>query len=176
MPPRNTRTSGARWGGGSRQRHEAIATTIDEPTPVINHSRLARLLITKLFWGHVSMALIMEISAAAFDDGLKHEDIANLRGLGVEGTCPVNGTRDLYTIWLPAPLEAALSTVTVPWRMPGKKISFADVKLLLPHRVFAVLYHLYPLEFARRMYGSVRKTYRSFGIPNKTTLLSWTTP
>ena len=70
----------ATWGGGVRQRQEASRGARVERAPEISHSRLARLLLSNFFLGQMSMSLVTEIALAAFDDGLVHEDVAQLKG------------------------------------------------------------------------------------------------
>ena len=152
----------AKWGGGVRQRQEASRGERAEPAPDISHSRLARLLLAKFFWAQISMSLVTEIALAAFEDGLVHEDIKQLKGLGSDGIWKANITRDFYSRFVIAPLEKAISRIVVPWRLPASATMFTDVNLLLPHRVFSVLYHCYPAEFARRMYSGSKEKIAAF--------------
>ena len=104
----------ATWGGGVRQRQEASRGARAEPAPEISHSRLARLLLAKFFRAQISMSLVTEIALAAFEDGLVHEDIKQLKGLGTEGIWEANSTRDFHSRFVIAPLEKAISRIVVP--------------------------------------------------------------
>ena len=49
------------------------------------HSKLARSLLNRYFWGEVSASSVQQLAASALEDGMQHEELMTLARLGTEG-------------------------------------------------------------------------------------------
>lgn len=157
MPPQKRRRGGIRQrleaaetqqatAGGAR--HQATAGGNHVANFVAN-SLLAAFLVEQFAWGHFSPQLIQKIAALAcadFDRAREQEessldDLRNLAQLGSRGAFPNNVHRDLMArmsaqVHLPEPFA-----INMPFKAPlGDRLQ----SVLLPHEMFASLYHDYP--------------------------------
>lgn len=115
----------------------------------VANSLLAAFLVEQFAWGHFSPQLIQKIAALAcsdFDRAREQEessldDLRNLAQLGSRGAFPNNIHRDLMArmsaqVHLPEPFA-----INMPFKAPlGDRMQ----SVLLPHEMFASLYHDYP--------------------------------
>ena len=115
----------------------------------VANSLLAAFLVEQFAWGHFSPQLIQKIAALAcadFDRAREQEessldDLRNLAQLGSRGAFPNNVHRDLMArmsaqVHLPEPFA-----INMPFKAPlGDRLQ----SVLLPHEMFASLYHDYP--------------------------------
>ena len=144
MKRARSRTRSAK--GGVRQRLRASAREADGH--VHSTSALARLLLSLFSWGEMSPQLVQKIASAAFQDAQalvagqsNLQDLERIASIGSAGRYPNKCYADL--------LRAVPFKVSIPMATPCKltfKESLGDLTqhVLLPHELFAALFHAYP--------------------------------
>jgi hypothetical protein len=136
--------SSKRRRGGIRQRLERV----EESTEPIIASRLATFLVTQFAWGTFSPQMVQEIAALAMQDFHEAKEsngkLYQLETLAKIGTAGKNSNhchRDIMkavegTTKLPAALD-----VRLPF---AGKLGLQKQSVLLPHEMFAAIFHEYP--------------------------------
>ena len=119
-------------------------------------SALARLLVSKWSWGHMSTPLIQEIAAAAVQDGLRHPVVEVIAKLGSSGRHPNHMHQDLLRKLHPSHISTSLSQFQVEYQ--NQRLS---QHVLWPHELFATLYHKHHDVFMSNIIGGDK------GNPNK---------
>ena len=138
MPPKNQRR------GGIRQRLQAAEADAGNH---VAKSLLVAFLVEQFAWGHFSPQLVQKIAALAcadFDKAREQEelmeDLRRLAQIGSRGALANNAHRDImaFTTGVNLPEPCAVS---MPFKAPlGDRMQ----SVLLPHEMFASLYHNYP--------------------------------
>ena len=123
------------------------------------HSYLFAYVIEKFCWGYYSPAEIQRLSSALLLKDLKaataagpdatFPDVEASSGIGNSGRQPSNMHRDLMTTLRPIPLAIA-SAITLPIKLGGQ-LTKAIQSMILPHKLFAPLYHNYKNAFYERI-------------------------
>eukprot|EP00969_Alexandrium_andersonii_P201610 8907479-Alexandrium_andersonii.AAC.1 len=92
----------------------------------------------------MSATKIQRLASAAQSDGLRHPTIERLASLGSSGQHPQNCHRDLVG-WMEKPaLHECISVVQVSAKSNLQVVTQVDMKMLLPHEVFACIYQHHP--------------------------------
>ena len=126
-------------------------------------SKLANALLEKWSWGAMSAPDVQHLADAAWQDGLSHPSVGQLAKIGGRGKYAGNMHRDLMHITGQGNLlHDCLSKHTIPVKK-GKMLS-QDVSLdfLLPHKLFATLYHTLPEAFRSSILGGSKRNIASF--------------
>ena len=119
-------------------------------------SKLASQLLQKWAWGLMSAPDVQSVADSAFQDGLTHPQVEQLAKIGGRGKHPGNMHRDLVLITgMPNVLSDATSKVSVRLALQGKNKASTEVPLdiILPHKLFAALYHNLPNAFESSILG-----------------------
>ena len=138
MPPKKRRR------GGIKQR---LGAAEDDAGNHAAKSLLVAFLVEQFAWGHFSPQLVQKIAALAcadFDKAREQEelmeDLRRLAQIGSRGAWANNAHRDImaFTTGVNPPEPCAVS---MPFKAPlGDRMQ----SVLLPHEMFASLYHNYP--------------------------------
>ena len=117
-------------------------------------SKLASQLLQRWAWGELSAPWVQSLAEAAFDDGLCHPEVEQLAKIGARGKHHGNMHRDLLALTGKANEMAAVIT-KIPIRVVVKKKVSSEVPLdfLLPHKLFARLFHNLPNAFLSSLLG-----------------------
>jgi hypothetical protein len=88
-------------------------------------------------------------SSASTDTPNLSEDLLRLARLGGQGKHPENVSKEFFDAWgsrskLPFPFEAQITF----------KSGVATTSMMLPHELFATIYHQYPVSFKKRILGA----------------------
>ena len=135
-------------GGGYRQQL-AKEKEAQEKQP----SKLAEQLLEKWSWGHISAPLVQTLAAAAVEDGLTQTELVRMANIGGGGKYAGNTHRDLMLFLGKPTLEQALSEVSVRLKVSEEVSADKDLKFLMPHKLFAALYHSMPEAFLKSVLG-----------------------
>ncbi len=136
--------------GGFRQKAKWGRPSSTSPT---QESALAKVLITNWSWGDISAPMLQDIAWAAEKDGNAHPDVRELAKLGTYGKFPGNCNAELLAKLRPVPILAALSTMQVVIKKPPAQVVSLQQPVLLPHQLFAALYHHHKGAFIDRICG-----------------------
>ena len=116
-------------------------------------SKLAAALLSKWAWGSMSAPVVQALAAAAWEDGLAHDEVAKLARIGGGGKFPGNMHRDLMALTTPHnPLQPALSNYHIPVK-PKRLPEEISLQFLLPHKLFATLFEALPDAFTSSLLG-----------------------
>ena len=130
--------------GGQLQR---IARASYQQEPTIRQSSLAEFLISQFAWGHFSGQLVQKLAELALSNikaagvsSVKYQDLENLAKAGSNGLYSNHVHRDIMhqynsTSQLPSPLP-----LMIPF---ARNLGNQNQSILLPHEVFASMYHSY---------------------------------
>ena len=149
--------------GGSNQRLQQLMEQEEgeeEPTPT---SQLALTLTQKWGWGKLSAPEVQELAQAAYQDGLRQEDLYKLASIGSWGKHVGNMQRDLM-LHMGKTVTLSDSTFLVDFRLLVKGSSWADTTctFLLPHKLFANLFHYQPSAFKEFILGGDPSNIKTF--------------
>lgn len=148
--------------GGARQRLKAYARERDGH--VQSTSALARLLLSLFSWGEMSPQLVQKIASAAFEDAQALvagqstlEDLEKIASIGSARRYPNKCYFDL--------LHALPFKVSIPMATSCKltfKESLGDLTqhVLLPHKLFAALFHSCPSIWRKSIMPDVERQER----------------
>ncbi len=124
--------------GGHRQKQRWAQQEDVRAPPATSH--LAEYLLEKWSWGSLSTPVLQTIAACAVKDGNSHQDVT-LSKLGSSGKYPNNMYSELIKKLKHTPITDALDEITVWSKKEGKPPVQVTHKILLPHHLFASLYH-----------------------------------
>ena len=126
-------------------------------------SKLASHLIQKWAWGELSAPGVQSIAQAAFEDGLHHPEVEQLAKIGARGIHQGNTHRDLLLL-AGKGSQLPEATSKIPVRVIMQKNVSADVPLdfLLPHKLFATMYHSLPKAFETSILGGDQGNIATF--------------
>ena len=136
--------------GGYKQQ---LAKAKEEEEAERKPSKLAAQLVEKWAWGAMSAPEVQLLASAALEDGLQHPDVAKLAKIGGSGKYPGNTHRDLLKICGKPTLAHAIAEVYVRVKVSETMSQEILLKFLLPHKVFAGLYHSIPKAFIASVLG-----------------------
>ena len=144
-----TKMSKTTRGGFKQRQARAKRDEAEEMGP----SKLASLLIEQWAWGAMSAPKVQAIAQAAWDDGLHHPDVEKLGKIGGAGSHPGNSHRDL--LFLAGQHSLTKAVTTVPLQVKFKKwvSKSEDLDMLLPHKLFALMYEHLPDAFEACVLG-----------------------
>jgi hypothetical protein len=164
--------------GGERQRRAQRADDAPEGAPQ-RSSALATFLINMWCWGWLSPQVVQQIAMHAQTDiqrvRAEKKDLSDLKilaGLGTEGRYPNNINSELRTklkkIQISEPLR-----VKLPLLLPvGNKVTQHQWQsILLPHVLFADIFHNYPTAWCKRMVPSLERLHDFWAAMDGTPLL-----
>ena len=136
--------------GGAQQKRKW-----SQPPPEdIAESKLAAFLLDQWSWGCMSAPMIQKIAAAGLHDGARHPDVAMIAGLGSNGQHEQNINSELLRALVKNHVSAALHPVDVHVKKTnGSFFTKATNHILLPHSLFATLYHHHRDAFEYRILG-----------------------
>ena len=138
--------------GGSKQKLAQLEAEEEQA----KSSNLAAELLGLWSWGNMSAPLVQSLAMAAFKDGLQHPEIERMAKIGAGGKFPANMQRDLMTISGNFPLLKA-ETVVPNIRVKSLKqegfTEAMDLKFILPHKLFAILFESVPTAFQSSVLG-----------------------
>ena len=143
--------------GGPKQQLQQLKEAEGPQAP----SSLAAELLEKWSWGSMSAPLVQTLAAAAKKDGLDHPQIHALAGIGASGKFPGNMHRDLLQITGKPTLASSVSEVKVSLCV-NEKCEQVPLTFLLPHKLFAALYHSLPHSFMSSLLGGKVENVASF--------------
>ena len=131
-----------------------------EETP----SKLASELIGQWSWGLMSAPLLQRLAEAAVADGLSQDQLVKISKMGGSGKFPGNMHRDLSQIAGQATAMMQEAASMIPVRLLTKENASADIDLqfLLPHKLFATIYHSFPEAFLSSVLGGDMENCASF--------------
>ena len=141
--------------GGIRQRLEANSVA----TPPKIESALANFLLKEYAWGAMSPQLVQKIADFAMTD-LKHalatggflKDLDTLSKLGGAGKQSNNMHRDIMQFQSCSNLPSGLEV-----QMPFKDVGLQLQEVMLPHEMFAAVYHKYPQSWQKVIMPNAEK-------------------
>lgn len=139
-----------RLGGGSRQ---VIARAFASAGQA---SKLATLLLDLWCWGELSTPMVQRIAAAGKSDGIECVDLVKLADLGTEGMYPGNMHRELVNQLRPSSIQQHCSTLRVYYKSTKRVLGGvveANVPVVLPHELFAIMYSNYREAFDKHILG-----------------------
>lgn len=141
--------------GGSRQRLASSSVA----NPISIESSLANFLLKQYAWGAMSPQLVQEIASLAVADTKKVvgtggvlKKLESLSRLGGAGKLANNMHRDILKFQTLSKLPDGCE-VQIPFKEKGMQMQ----KVLLPHEMFASLYHNYPGAWQKMMLPSEDK-------------------
>ena len=141
--------------GGTRQRLSASSVA----TPVALESSLAKFLLKQYAWGGMSPQLVQQIASCAVADikqvvasGGVLKKLESLSKLGGANNLANNMHRDILKFQTDSNIIEGFE-VELPFKGKGMQMQ----KILLPHEMFACLYHNYPEAWKRIMLPSEEK-------------------
>ena len=117
------------------------------------HSPLAAFLLESYLMGVLALPLVQHIAVLSLSERREHPDLVRLSKLGHYGLQAGNLKKELFTAMVSFAIESAVMSFKVMMKLSGVLTSM-DVEIMYPHVAFAKLYHNYPAEFAKRMYGN----------------------
>ena len=150
-PAKKLRTGGLQ----QRLRKQELAQA-----PLVKDSKLADILLEKWAWGEISPQMAQELAAASLRDfaavgATPPEALSALGKLGSHGMYDNKMHKEILQIANQSCRFSSVSITPLPFKPPWHK---QLQSLLLPHVVFADIFHRYPLAF------------RKFLVPNTTVL------
>jgi hypothetical protein len=131
----------------------------EEPPETPQESELANALLELWAWADLSPQKMQAITAACVRDcramGLEpHPRVQRLSTLGTGGVHSQNCHRDLVDFVLrPVRIAAAKVEINVLYRAPPLQVREALHTILLPHKLFSILYEDFRPEFLRAFLG-----------------------
>ena len=129
---------------------------------ILKRATLARLLTQKWGWGKLSAPEVQEIAHAAFQDGLRLAQVHNLASIGQWGIRPGNMQRDLLYHIGKLPLSQSTYMVDLKLNVKGTTWTDTTCTLLLPHKLFASLFHFKPEAFKEFILGGDPSNIKTF--------------
>ena len=145
-------------GGGVDASSTASAKIYASPAK----SQLAEYLLRAVLWGVLSAVVAQKLAILAVEDGARGEGLQEFAIQGSKGTHPEHTWRDLCRRLKTTFIENARFAISLPMEGKGKVTNF-DVSMLLPHKVFPILYHKHKDAFINRpCNGTVNKNSRSW--------------
>ena len=151
--------------GGNNQKLAQLKEEEGDTGP----SQLAAHLLGLWSWGNMSAPLVQALALSAVKDGLQHPDVVKLSKIGSSGKYPGNMQRDLALLTKGyTDLAEAESVFPIMLKNLKTKLS-ADVQLkfLLPHKLFACLYHHMPSAFQASVLGGDPANVAKFWVAMK---------
>ena len=110
----------------------------------------------------MSTPVIQAIAACAVRDGATHPDIVTISKLGTDGKYANNMYAELCRKLVPTPVTTALDTINVWVKKSGKPPVKVAHHILLPHKLFACLYHNHRDVFVRSVLGGSPEEPKKF--------------
>ena len=147
--------------GGSAQQ---LAQLEEEEGPE-PPSHLGEKLLALWAWGQMSAPTVQQLASAAYKDGLRHPQIEKMALVGGEGKFPGNMQRDLMVIvGESAALQQAETSIPIRVQRPegGGLSEETKLSFLLPHKVFAFLFHTVHAAFVASILGGAASNIVSF--------------
>ena len=130
------------------------AARLKESSPPPAESKLATKLLGRHHWGNLSAQCVQELSEAAIADGADHPALKKLASIGQSGASKQNCYRDLRRALVPNILKLmVLGTFMLPLDINDITVQISDAKIILPHILFAALYHNYRPAFNKYILG-----------------------
>ena len=155
LPKPSMEQSFKRKRGGARQRLQASSAA----TPPTIESGLAKFLLKEYAWGSMSPQLVQKIASLAMADvkqaaetGGLLKDLDSLSKLGGDSSLSNNMHRDILKFQAVSKLPSGFEMEMV-FKGKGMQVQ----KILLPHELFACIYHSYPDAWAKIMLPSKDK-------------------
>ena len=153
----------AKLRGGPRQQLAQARAQEEAAEPAPQDSHLAKMLIEKWAWGGLSTPDLQKLASAAFKDGLHHPQVRALAALGAWGKYPANMQRDLLqAVGADCKLKFATCHFKVSLLGPKGVGLPTDVTMILPHKLFSMLYHHRPAAFQSSVLGGGPGNIRAF--------------
>ena len=146
------RGRGGRAGRGYKQR---LARKEKEQQEQPVQSKLASELLSLWSWGQLSAPVVQKLADAASADGLDHPQIDKLAKIGARGKYPGNMQRDMSLITGDfAALSGCSTTIPIRLKKLNKNVTEeVPIDFLLPHKLFAALFHEFPSAFEGSLCG-----------------------
>ena len=119
---------------------------------VAKPSSLAVFLVKQWAWGHLSSPMLQKIAFHALQDGAAHADLQKLARLGTSGMHQQNIHTELVRCLHEQSTTRSLSTMQVYVKQMHTHVR-CEQHVLLPHELFAALYHNHRDAFTKRMLG-----------------------
>ena len=119
-------------------------------------SKLVSEFIGQWSWGFMSAPLLQRLAEAAVADGLTQPQLVKMSKMGGSGKFPGNMHRDLSLIAGEATAMMQDTISMIPVRLTTKVqgvSSDVDLQFLLPHKLFATMYHFFPEAFLSSVLG-----------------------
>ena len=151
MPPPKKRKLTGHGDGGCKQPVLGVASATQESGSRIN-SKLADHLISMIFWGFMSVAMAQTIAQLAIVDGAAGQNLQTLADLGSSGRYKGNVWRDLLRRIKFGFVDAARVLVSMPLQIK-EKVTPMGVSMLLPHKLFHIMFTHNRSEFIYRLCG-----------------------
>ena len=147
------------YGGYIQRLAQAKALEEQEQQP----SKLAAELLQKWAWGTMSAPAVQSLAAAALADGLDHPEVQRLASIGASGKFPGNMHRDLLQVVSnPVGLQEMTSTFPIKLTVNKKAVRDSLLTFILPHKLFACLFHSLPKAFETCILGGDKSNAGKF--------------
>ena len=126
-------------------------------------SHLAKTLLQKWAWGKLSTPEVQALAHSAFLDGLEHPKVRALASLGSWGKHPANMHRDLLRA-VGAGAKLVSSTLAFHINLETQRGAWTRslVDMILPHKLFASMYHERHQAFLASILGGDANNVRRF--------------
>jgi hypothetical protein len=123
-------------------------------------SWLAAILLNMWAWGVLPAYRLQELAHAAIKDGANHPHLDKLAAIGDHGNYPNKCHQQLMALLVANPMiDNCIGHFTQTFRYWPNPIREIMHHIILPHALFATLFHHYPKAFtARILGGSVERT------------------
>ena len=143
MPKRNLQ-------GGYKQQLDQLQAKQGQP----GQSHLVSELISLWSWGQLTAPTVQRLASAAFKDVLAHPDVEKLSKIGGAGKFPGNMQRDMLSFTNQfATLLTSASQIPVRLKVKAGVSEERNLTFLLPHKIFAALYHTLRSSFLASVLG-----------------------
>ena len=147
-PPAKKRKLVGRGDGGYKQQAERSTSAVGTSRPGDN--KLADYLVRLTFWGLLSATMIQSIAQFAIADGASGRNLQTLADLGTTGEHKNNVWRDLLRRVKTGFVGCAQTLVSMPMLVKAEVVD-RTVSLLLPHKLFHVMFTHHRSEFVYRL-------------------------
>ena len=142
-----------RGGANQRAKRRRLDPVGHEEEATVR-SILASNLVALVMWGDIPAALAQQIANWAVQDGLSHPEAILLAELGTSGRHPQNVYSQLLSRLLSPRISPALSSVAISIRAAFTATRrVMQKKILLPHKLFSLLYNHHREMFVSRLLG-----------------------
>ena len=126
-------------------------------------SNFAKVFLQKWAWGKISTPEVQALARAAYQDGLQHTQVLTLASIGSWGKYPGNMQRDLLRA-VGSGCELGCCASEFPLLLQAQRETWVStlVSMLLPHKLFAKIFHERPGAFQASILGGDVSNIRSF--------------